>query len=226
MTQLHLVNCVGNVRLFIESIPIPNLESFQYSMAEEGSEEINVVNAAVMYYGGSLVRLHLGCFVSSANIIKIAERCLSLENLTISFTQEGNELSIPAIKAIASLPRLKYLEIGQDCEFLDVDVTALSRCYELKHLSLRYSQLEDLISILRGVGGHLVSLFLRMAEVKAIGVIIESCPNLQYLEVTIVGSDTTMVESIKMTLKSGLKRLAKLKVNGVSARLGTDWEGC
>jgi hypothetical protein len=39
------------------------------------------------------------------------------------------------------------------------------------------------------------------------------------------GLDTKTISSIKRKLKSGLKRLAKLKVNKVSVRLGTDWKG-
>jgi hypothetical protein len=56
-------------------------------------------------------------------------------------------------------------------------------------------------------------------------VIVEHCPNLQYLDLDGVEFDAKVKEGLLGSLKSGLMRLAKLKVNGESVRLGTDWEG-
>jgi hypothetical protein len=115
LKQLELIECYdcGDVRLFFESIPIPNLKFFRYFTAETArDEEIEVVNAAVINFGASLVRLNLECLVSSANLIKIADSCPSLVELSIKLTLEGEKLSLSAIKAIASLPLLNRLKIG------------------------------------------------------------------------------------------------------------------
>jgi hypothetical protein len=94
--QLKLIDCSGNVRLFIESTPIPYLKSFVlYSDYTTPEENIDIVDAAVTYYGQSLINLNLyGCCVSSANIVKIAECCLMLENLIISHMNGDVELSL------------------------------------------------------------------------------------------------------------------------------------
>jgi hypothetical protein len=57
--------------------------------------------------------------------------------------------------------------------------------------------------------------------------IVESCPNLKYLTLEfedLEWEDEDLPE-LKRSLKLGLKKLAKLKVNEESVRLGTDWEG-
>jgi hypothetical protein len=88
--------------------------------------------------------------------------------------------------------------------------------------------------VLRVIGRKLVSLVVRDMIVKDIDVIVECCPNLQYLEVAskreivndrwlYVGQDA--IEETKMKLKNGLKSLAKLKLNKESVCLGTDWKG-
>jgi hypothetical protein len=227
LNQLDLIDCYVDVRLFIENTPIPNLKFFDYSNTVDlASGEIWVVNTAVEKYGDSLTRLNLYCYVSSANLIKIAERCHHLQNLSISFTEDGEELSISAIKATASLPRLKCLMIENGVDLEDGAVSALAKCYELRHLSIGdYITLVDLKKILRGIGRNLVSLDLSDVCVEAIGVIVKDCPDLQYLKLrSYGGNEEDAVESIKLKLKRGLKKLAKLDVNGESVRLGTDWE--
>jgi hypothetical protein len=222
---LDLIDCFENVRLFIENIPIPYLKFFKYSLTErESIEEIEVLNAAVMNYGGSLVRLNLECYVSSANLIKIVERCPSLINLIICSTQEHEILSLPAFKAIASLPYLNQLEIGHDCDIADGALSSLARCYELTILSLYLSvKFVDLSLLLRDIGRNLTSLDMWYFEADAIDLIVEYCPNLQYLELEVDAAET--VEFVKWKLKSGLKKLAKFEVNRVSVRLGTDYKG-
>jgi hypothetical protein len=69
-----------------------------------------------------------------------------------------------------------------------------------------------------------------LGEISSV-LIVEYCPNLQYLEVKVRGvqdrgSGATyqgLVESIKQKLKNGMKKLAKLKANERSVRFGTDW---
>ncbi len=85
---------------------------------------------------------------------------------------------------------------------------------------------EELKVVLCGVGRNLASLALRSVSEEAIGVVVEQCPNLQYLEVKFLQRfDSEKGDLIKQTFKVWLNKLAKLKVNGVSVRLGTVWAG-
>jgi Leucine-rich repeat (LRR) protein len=123
------------------------------------------------------------------------------------------------IEAIASLPRLKSLNI--DCEIADDAVSAISRCKGLKHLTLRSGSF-DLTNIFSAIGGTLISLDYTSSTaflVETVDAIVEHCPNLQMLD---LGDEELDVVDL---LKGGLKKLAKLNVNGGSVRLGTDWEG-
>jgi hypothetical protein len=155
----------------------------------------------------------------------IADRCPHLLDLTISFTKEDEELNLPAIKAIASLPHLKILTIGTtigyDFNMAEGAGKELARCYQLKHLSLCAIKQADLMIILRGIGRNLVGLSLiEIVWDDVVDIIVESCPNLQCLSVGLPSADAGLIDSFKLTLKSGLKRLAKLRVNGVTVRLG------
>jgi hypothetical protein len=102
----------------------------------------------------------------------------------------------------------------------------------LKHLDLIWQ--DGLRDVLRDIGRKFFSLVLTAMSVDAIDLIVEHCPNLQYLEVAgkkeLVNDrwgnvDQDVIEETKMKLKRGLKKLAKLKVNGECVRFGTDWEG-
>lgn len=132
-----MIDCRREVRKFIEDTPIINLESFNYSPIGDSMIDTEVVNAAVESYGDSLLRLTLCCRVSSENLVKIADRCPGLVDLRILYYRTGEELSLPAIKAIASLPRLKLLRIGDYYGAVSIAEGALStfaRAYELTHL--------------------------------------------------------------------------------------------
>jgi hypothetical protein len=86
----------------------------------------------------------------------------------------------------------------------------------------------ELTSVLRGIGRNLVTLELEEFKTEVIDVLVENCPNLHHLDVWVfadVDLGEEAFELIERKLASGMKRLAILKVNGVYARLGTDWEG-
>jgi hypothetical protein len=224
LNQFELIGWYGNVRWFMESTPIPNLKSFRFtSYANAPVEDINIVDAAVTNYGRTLINLNLSeCYVSSANLVKIAEICRVIEKLSLSFIL--NIFSLSDMKIIASLPRLKSLKIGEYCRFADGSMIALARCRGLNHLSV-YLQ-DGLIDVLRVIGGNLVSLELWDMNLEVIDSVVEYCPNLQYLEMRIVGRMLAVrVDEAGQKLKNGLKRLAKLEVNGAYVRLGTDWVG-
>jgi hypothetical protein len=82
----------------------------------------------------------------------------------------------------------------------------------------RISHLVD-PTVLSAIGRNLIRLELMRPSKEVVDGIIEHCPNLQYLELD------RIMEGLAGSLKNGLKRLAKLKLNHMSVRLGTDWEG-
>jgi hypothetical protein len=141
----------------------------------------------------------------------------------LSFIYEGEYLFLSDMKVIASLPCLRSLRIGSSCVIVRGAVSALSRCSELRHLEIDWD--DELTDVHRVIQGNLISLKLRDVIVDAIASVVEYCSNLQYLEVWAKEVDTEIVEVIKRDLKTGLKKLAKLNVNGVSVRLGSDWTG-
>jgi hypothetical protein len=79
-------------------------------------------------------------FESSSSLLKIVKYCRDLEKLAIGDEGGGVELERSDILAIASLPRLKYLDIGA-CYLADNSSSALVRCIGLKEL--RINHLED-----------------------------------------------------------------------------------
>jgi hypothetical protein len=224
LNQFDLINWYGNLRLFIENTPILNLKSFRFESNDTSpDEDFDIVDAAVSNYGQSFINLKLNnCFVSSANLVKIAECCPKLEKFTLLNTEEDG-LSLSDFRIIASLPHLSQLEIY--CEIDDEAVSYMTRCRGLNYLGIRWR--DGLIDVFRVIGGNLVSLDLWEMSVEAIDVIVEYCPNLQYLELNlrVENEDDDVRETVEQKLKVGLKRLAKLDFDGVSASLGTDWQG-
>jgi hypothetical protein len=174
-------DCGEDVRSFIEITPIPNLKSLKYSNEYGRGEEVEVVDAAVGKYGASLVRLNLGCYVTSANLVKIADCCKSLIDLSISYTIFNEEVSLPATKTIASLPRLKHLKIGsndgKEFGIADDALSALARCYELEHLSIPPISQEELKAVVCGIGRNLLSLSLWELKEGYAEMILEYCPH-------------------------------------------------
>jgi hypothetical protein len=232
LKQLHLIGCFGDVALFIESIHIPNLNSFSFP----GYYVESFVNAAGLNYGRSIKDLRLSMFVSSENIIKIVRGCPLLERL--AFFMDA-KFSISDMSAIASLPRLRYLEFRSCRAVADGAFIALAECRELKYLNIRSRDLKlnnsDLKRVLRVIGRNLIGLILLDMSVDSTERtegIVEYCPNLQYLDLKINQDYDPekmrygqIIESNRQMLKAGLKKLAKLRVNDVSVRLGTDWNG-
>jgi hypothetical protein len=83
----------------------------------------------------------------------------------------------------------------------------------------------DLRNILCGIGRNLIGLTLMDVYVEAVDLIVKQCPNLQYLELMVVGVGEEGTALITLALKRWLKNLAKLKLDGKTIRLGTDWKG-
>jgi hypothetical protein len=105
-----------------------------------------------------------------------------------------------------------------DCNVEDNAVSALASCKSLKRLR---AVDWDLSEVIPAIGGDLVSLEIEVASVEVLAVLLKFCINLQYLKIGGVVAGEESVDAIK----NGLVNLAKLKVNGASVRLGTDWMG-
>jgi hypothetical protein len=127
LNQLDLFHCYRDVQLFVENTPFPNLESFRLTSHLDCVDEdvVELVDSAVANFGRSLINLNLDV-VSSANLVKISERCRMLEKLTLSI-KDGLELGLSDIKIISSIPLLKCLHFG-DCEMNEGAVSALTLC--------------------------------------------------------------------------------------------------
>jgi hypothetical protein len=214
LMQLDLIDCRGDIRMFVENTPIPNLEFIRYASSREAEEEDEIIAAFALNYH-TLVNVKLIVnFDSSASLLKIVECCRDLMRLVFADDGGGLILERSDMLAIASLPRLKYL--GIRCRLEDDALSALLRCKGMKEL--RIPSLTD-PSILAAIGRNLVRLNLWIPSKEVVDGIVDHCPNLQYLELDGVN------EGLVGTIKNGLTKLAKLKMNGKSVRLGTDWEG-
>jgi hypothetical protein len=101
------------------------------------------------------------------------------------------------------------------------DSSSISRQHPLGRGSV------DLNDILPNIGRNLISLqYISSISIqKAIDEIVEHCPNLQILDISLIELNEDTKDAAEDLIKRGLKKLAKLKVNHKSVRLGTDWKG-
>jgi hypothetical protein len=92
------------------------------------------------------------------------------------------------------------------------------------------------MNVLRVIGSDIFRLELTKMRAEDIEDIVEYCPNIQYLDLKVVpeddddGSDIDpedideeSFELISQKTKKGLKKLASLRVNYASVRLGSEW---
>jgi hypothetical protein len=100
--------------------------------------------------------------------------------------------------------------------------SALTRCKMLR--GLRLSFLRD-PAVLLVIGRNLFRLNLMRPSNEVVDGIVAYCPNLQYLEIEIYCLDEKASDLLMGSFKDGLKKMAKLRLNKKTIRLGTDWEG-
>jgi hypothetical protein len=113
-----------------------------------------------------------------------------------------------------------------DCDIDDDAIPTLTRFKRLKHLLLpRFFDVECLKDVLSVIGGSLLSLGLLSVSKDISDAILSNCPCLEWVEFADLNGDKKTQDFAEMALKKGLKRLTKLKVKGVSVRVGTDWGG-
>jgi hypothetical protein len=214
LNRLDLIRCRGNILSLVGLADIPNLQSFYYESRYETAQESEGIIVAVVMKYPTLTSIRLDAkFDSSVGLFKVVTYCPDLEMLV--YHKKDGDLALSRSDFI-SLRRLKSLDV--DCEIEDQASSALASCKSLK--SLRVVDW-DLIDILQVIGGNLVSLEIEESNKEEFDLILKCCVNLQYLVIGGVVAGEVSVGAIQ----KGLVRLAKLKVNGASVRLGTDWEG-
>jgi hypothetical protein len=218
LKKLDLIECRGDIRMFVENTPIPSLKTLSYQSDRGAEEEEELISLIATKYSTLVSVKLIANFDSSSSLLKIVECCQDLEGLYLH--SQGNILMLSRsdILSIASLPHLQSLDIRGFINLADDDSSALVRCKVLKEL--RLNPLIDLsILPVAAIGRNLVRLELWNPSKEVVDGIVEHCPNLQYLDFGSVN------EGLVWTIKNGLTKLAKLTLNGESVRLGTDWEG-
>jgi hypothetical protein len=220
LSQLGLFACHGDLRMFVVSVPIPNLLSLNNAFIAECD---NIISFAMSCPSIKILSLY-DFYDSSATLLKFVECCSGIEELTVEFIVGEFKLHQSDIEAIASLPRLKSLRL--DCRIDGVAISTLFRCKGLTHLAIR-SGFFDLASILSSIGRSFVSLEYNssISCLKTVNAIVRYCPNLQMLNLGWVESEKDNKAAAVELLKRGLIILSKLKLNHNSVRLGTDWKG-
>lgn len=74
MNQLEFVDCRGDIRMFIENTPIPNLRILNYESEEEAAEESEIISSFASNYR-ALIDFTLITENSSIPLLKIVEHC-------------------------------------------------------------------------------------------------------------------------------------------------------
>ena len=223
LRQLDLDCYRGNLAAFIDQIAIPNLRlvklySQSLTVAAVNNDILNAVALNFCY----ITKIDIRAQIASTDcLLKIVEGCRGLETLKLK-TFDDLCLELDDVKAIATLPRLKLLEIAGGCVFGDGALSGLARCWGLRSLTL--GSVLGLDASLPIIGGRLYSLDLGKCSASTAIAIVEHCPNLEYLALRFE-YDPIVIASFVDSCKRGLKGLAKLKLNENSCRLGTDWEG-
>jgi hypothetical protein len=116
-----------------------------------------------------------------------------------------------------TLPRLRFLKIR--CKMDDDAALPLARCKILTHLILESTKLK----IAFPLPVNLVRLYLWEPSREVVDGIAENCPDLRDLHVRLDEADKGDRDLIRLSFKNGLKKLAKLFVNGL-VQLGTTWK--
>jgi hypothetical protein len=224
LSQLSLSQGSGDIKSFVENVPIPNLGSFSNRLWSGRNRDI--VSAVATNYP-TIKRLSLEDD-STTLLHKFLKECRDIE--LISYRNDVGKMVKSDLEAVVSLPCLKSLNIY--CH-LDDDALDILYLYKGSHLAIgpRPCNLNTFLGTIRGnlVGLDYTS---SISIVDAADVIVEFCPNLQTLDIK-SGEEEENHTSLARNklkrglnkLKRGLKKLSKLKVDSKSIFLGTDWKG-
>jgi hypothetical protein len=102
------------------------------------------------------------------------------------------------------------------------DVSPLARCKGLRHLI--GNDITMSIDVMRAIGGNLRSLKCEMG-LDGLEEIVEYCPNLENLDIFVKDEEGNWLDNEpRLTagrlINSGLKKLARLVINGITIRSG------
>jgi hypothetical protein len=214
LKALKLSNCLGNLMMIAELAPIQNLSTFNYIGVPDA---IDIISAIAMK-SRSLKDIHLyASFDSWESIHKIVDYCRELEEVTLYDFSRYQLLKNSEFVAIASLPRLKSLELS-DCDIDVGAVSPLARCKRLRHL--RGANIKLSSDVVRAIGRNLVTLRCNLG-LNGLEEIVEFCPNLETLAIVVKDEEGNLVDgetllSAAGLIKRGLKKLTNLVIN--------DWE--
>jgi hypothetical protein len=169
----------------------------------------------------SLKDIHLYArFDSWDGIHKIVEYCRELEEVTLCDFSYQLLLKKSEFVAIASLPRLKSLDLS-GCDIDDGAVSPLARCKGLRHL--RGVNIKLSSDVVRAIGRNLVTLRCNLG-LDGLEEIAEYCPNLETLEIEVEDEEGNFVDgetllSAAGLIKRGLKKLTNLVINYLEMHL-------
>jgi hypothetical protein len=221
---LELGFCTGNFKMFAEQAPLQNLSKLVYGgiFADPAFESIIISSLASKCRALKSITLKARFDSSWEFIHKIAECCPDLEEIDLheSFREQLTPFTRSAFEALAFLPRLKSLNLG-DCDIDEVVGSPLTKWKGLRHLVIKNAFSSD---VLRAIGGNLV--YLRCSsKVEGLEDIVEHCPELEKLYIRVEDEDgedlgEEALGNAEGLIKCGLKSLAKLFINGRKIRLG------
>jgi hypothetical protein len=218
LTHLTLTNCEEPGR-FVENNPHHNLESFTLHLNDSGAfsrlQEKRIFSAVSINYP-NITTLYLSGAVSvtTATIIMISEHCRNLEKLTLFRKRDNYELVGSDIKAISSLPRLSYLDIGH-CKLTNAAVSALALFKSLLYFQ-NNSRGDLLVDILAIIGKRLVSLGAWCGAGGSINRIAAHIPGIKHLDLTIDQSmDKDARKALELSISANFPALQTLRISKV-----------
>jgi hypothetical protein len=155
--------------------------------------------------------------------------CVEIKEIQYSNLCQHVSLTREDMMSLASMECLEFLRL--DCviftDFTPIRaIEALNEFESLKSLCF-YAEKLDLFNVLPVIGRGLITLEFAPSTLmlRTVDMIVDTCPNLQYLDIVWDDYDAEEVAVAIDSLKDGLKRLAKLNLNGRNVVLGTEWRG-
>jgi hypothetical protein len=220
ISHLELSGCY-DLEKFI-GFPINDLRSLTLRTNVQ-HEDISWILCAICLNYPTITSLDLKGYgyISSECVIMISNCCRRIEKLTLCRTGENHKLDTPAIDALVHLPSLALLDIGQ-CLMTRGATAALSKLSSLRHFRSCRNDIFLPTNTLAAIGRKLWSLGTSCDRVESAEEIIRHCPNIRYLDIAM--GDETEHQRICRSFTQGLD-LSCFKVNNISIRLGTHWEG-
>jgi hypothetical protein len=220
LKSFDLFDCRGDLMMFAEHAPIQNLSDLSFNMRRIDAPGTSGIVSAIAMRCRSLKSIHLYAYFESWDSIhKVVEYCQDLKDFNIRDFSRRLPLKKSEFVAIASLPRLKSLDLNY-CLIGDGALSPLAKCKGLRHLCGRNIKFSS--DVMRAIGGNLKSLRCELGLEE----IVVYCPNLENIDIWVERLlDDEAVSSAAGLIKKGLKKLTKLVINRWTIRLGTDLEG-